>query len=359
MRSQVKEYDVIVAGAGPAGSTIGYELSRMGHSVLVLEKELLPRDKLCAGGIPRRILKLIDLPDGPMIEDRINKVEFTFRPKGRFVLESPEPLLYTVSRRHFDHMLIRRAQTAGCQVRDGEPVSGLDVEKKRVLVHTPRRMFQARVLVGADGVSGAVARLAGFRRKRRIIATLQSDVPMQPEISERYRGRVWIGFGWIRKGYTWIFPKRNHLSVGIGATIGDGEAKALRKAFQALVRSFFPQHQNAPVASFPISLGGIRQNLVRERMLLVGEAANLVHPLTAEGIYFAVRSAHLAAETVDDFLYGRITTLWPYQRRVDEEMGAFFRKSRIFSGLFYGLPRTSFRIFVKGNTKLIRYFGMD
>lgn len=359
MHSQATEYDVIVAGAGPAGSTVGYQLSRMGHSVLVLEKESLPRDKLCAGGIPRRIVKFIDLHDGHMIEDYINRVEFTFRPKGRFVLQSPEPLLYTVNRRQFDHMLIRRAQTAGCQVRDGEPVRGLSLDSKRIFVHTPRGKFQARILVGADGVSGAVARLAGFRRRRHIIPTLQSDVPMEREIRERYRGRVWIGFGWIRRGYAWIFPKRDHLSVGIGAAVGAGRAKDLRRAFKTLLRSFFPQHQDVPVASFPISLGGIRQNLVRERTLLVGEAANLVHPLTAEGIYFAVRSAHLAAETVDDFLRGRSTNLRSYQRRVDEKMGSFFRMSRIFSGLFYGLPRTSFRVFVKGNTRLIRYFGLD
>lgn len=101
------EYDVIVAGAGPAGNTVGYELSRRGFSVLILEKEELPGDKLCAGGIPWRILKLLDLQDGQMVEDRINKVEFTFRLKERFVLESFGPLIYTVRRRRFDQVLVQ------------------------------------------------------------------------------------------------------------------------------------------------------------------------------------------------------------------------------------------------------------
>jgi geranylgeranyl reductase family protein len=353
------EYDVIVAGAGPAGSTVGYELSRMGYSVLILEKEPLPRDKLCAGGIPRRILKLIDLQDSQMVEDRVTRVEFTFRQKERFVLDSPGPLVYTVNRRNFDEMLTRRAQAAGCQVRDGEPVQGLNKSRSLLWVSTPRGEYGARILVGADGVSGAVAKLGHFRRKRQIISTVQSELRMDPEDFDRYRGRIWIGFGWVRYGYAWAFPKRNHLSVGMGAAVGGGRGRDFRSAFRFLLRSLFPQHQNVPVASFPISLGGIKQNLVQGRMLLVGEAGSLVHPVTAEGIYYAIKSAQLAAGVIDDFLRGRASSLQPYQRLVNEKMGSFFRKSRIFSGLFYGLPHLSFKMFVEGNGKLIRYFGME
>ncbi|KPL19703.1 MAG: hypothetical protein AMJ92_01815 [candidate division Zixibacteria bacterium SM23_81] len=353
------EYDVIISGAGPAGSTVGYELARRGHSVLILEKETLPRDKLCAGGIPRRILKLIDLQDGQMVEDRIHKVEFTFRQKERFVLESSRPLLYTVRRRNFDHMLVQRALAAGCQVRDGEPVNGLKQEKTEVSVHTPRGQFQARILVGADGVSGAVARLGHFRIRRYFISTLQSEVDMTPETINRYRGRVWIGFGLVRNGYAWIFPKKDHLTVGMGATLGRGRAKVFRNAFQLLLQTLFPRYRGTPVASFPISLGGVKQNLVQGRVLLVGEAASLVNPLTAEGIYYAMRSAQFAAEAADGFLNNRTPHLGSYQRLVDENMGSFFRKSRIFSGLFYGLPSVSFRMFIKDNKRLIRYFGKD
>jgi geranylgeranyl reductase family protein len=353
------EFDVIISGAGPAGSTVGYELARLGYSVLILEKETLPRDKLCAGGIPRRILKLFDLQDGHMVEDRIHNVEFTFRQKERFVLESSRPLLYTVRRRNFDHMLVQRALAAGCQVRDGEPVNGLEQKKNGVCVHTPRGKFHARILVGADGVGGAVARLGHFRLRRYIISTLQSEVGMTPETMSRYRGRVWIGFGWVRNGYAWIFPKRDHLSVGMGAALGRGRAKVFRNAFRLLLQALFPRYRGAPVASFPISVGGVKQNLIQGRVLLVGEAASLVHPITAEGIYYAMRSAQFAAEAADGFLNDRAPNLRSYQRLVDDNMGSFFRKSRIFSGLFYGLPRASFRMFVKDNKRLIRYFGED
>lgn len=294
-----------------------------------------------------------------MVEDRIDKVEFTFRDRERFVLESSGPLIYTVRRRCFDQFLVQRAQSVGCQVKDGEPVEGLDLRKGRISVCTPRGERLARVLVGADGVSGAVARLGRFRRKRQIISTLQSEILMDSEALRQYRGRVWIGFGWIPNGYAWIFPKRDRLCVGMGAAVRGRRANVFRYAFRSLLGHLFPQHRDAPVSSFPISLGGIRQNLVRGRVLLVGEAANLVHPVTAEGIYYAVKSAQLAAEAVDDFLTQRTLDLEPYQRRVDEEIGSLFRKARIFSGLFYGLPHMSFRLFVKNNEKLIRYFGTE
>ncbi len=352
------EYDVIVAGAGPAGSTVGYELSRMGYSVLILEKETLPRDKLCAGGLPRRILKLVDLQDAQLVEDRIKKVEFTFLGKERFVLEASGPLIYTVQRRHFDHMLVRRAQSVGCHVLDGEPVKGLNQGRDGVRVRTSRGDYRGRILVGADGVGGIVARLGNFRRKRRIISTLQSDVPIPPEEGHRYRGRVWIGLGWVRNGYGWIFPKRTHLTVGMGAAVGRGRVGMFRRAFRALLRFHFPQQQDLPVASCPISVGGRRERLVQGRMLLIGEAANLVHPVTAEGIYYAMRSAQLAAEAGDDFLSGRASSLWSYQRRVDQRLGSFFHKGMIFAGLFYGLPRLSFKLFVKDNGNLIRYFDL-
>ena len=126
-----------------------------------------------------------------------------------------------------------------------------------------------------------------------------------------------------------------------------------------LLRYLFPQQQDAPWASFPIALSGFHQNLVRGRTLLVGEAASLVNPLTAEGIFYAIKSAMLAAETIEDLFRQRVPDLESYQRRVDHEISSYFRKAMVFSSLFYGLPRISFRLFVKNNRHLIRYFGSE
>jgi len=353
------EHDVIVAGAGPAGSTVGHELARKGYSVLILEKRSFPRDKLCAGGLPRRVLKYIDIQDGQVIEDRIHRVEFSWRPKERFVLRSDSPLMYTVQRRHFDHFLLRRAQAAGCQVLESQPVQRWEVTAGKVRVRTPGGEHIGRILVGADGVAGAVSRARGFTHRRRIIATLQSEVPLNGETAREYKGRVWIGFGWVPHGYAWIFPKGDHLAVGMGVMIRGRHAGSLKLSYRQLLRYLFPEHLQVPTSSYPIALWDPGQKLVLGPVLLVGEAGSLVHPITAEGIYYAIKSARLAGEAVDNFLSGAAPDLQSYQRRVHEEMGRFFRTSWLFSGLFYGLPRLSFRLFVNNNRYMRRYFGSD
>jgi geranylgeranyl reductase family protein len=353
------EYDVIVAGAGPAGSTAGYELSRRGYSVLILEKQNFPREKLCAGGLPRKILDLLEIREHDIIEKPIDTVEFTLRGRRRFVLRSPQPLLYTVRRSRFDRFLLQRARSAGCQVIEGQAVQDCDQRQSRMVVRTAAREYVSRVLIGADGVGGAVSRRAGFSHRRRLIATLQADLPLNDPGTGRFRDRVWIGFGWISKGYTWVFPKKDRLAVGMGAFLRGRGGAVIKDAFRRFLEELFPQHQEIPVRSAPIALYRKGQALVRGRTALVGEAGNLVHPLTAEGIYYAVKSARLAADTIDDFLSGRAADLLSYQRRIDRGMGAFFHKSWIFSGLFYGLPRVSFRLFVNDNRFLRRYFGEE
>jgi len=352
-------FDIIVAGAGPAGCTAGFELARKGYSVLILEKEIFPRDKLCAGGLPRKVLRFIDLEESQVVEDRIRNLEFSLRAGPRFVLRSNQPLMYTVRRDRFDALLLRRAGEGGCLIREGEAVRCLTLRRDRVTVRTDAGVYRGRVLVGADGVTGSVRRLAGFRSRRRMIATLQTHLPLDDALRRRFRGRVWIGFGWVAHGYAWIFPGRDRLAVGMGMASPQGRVPLMKRAFCSLLRQFSRRHEDMAISSLPISIYGRRQLLVRGPVLLAGEAGGLVHPMTAEGIYYAMKSAHLAAIAVHQYLSGQRADLLSYQRSIDREMGDFFAKSRLFSGLFYGLPRLSFRLFVNDNRYLRRYLGME
>jgi len=352
-------YDVIVAGAGPAGCTAGLELARRGYSVLMIEKQVFPRDKLCAGGLPRKVLRFIDVEKGDVVEDRIHRLEFSLRSDRRFVLESKRPLIYTVRRDRFDHLLLRKAGEQGCLIREGEAVTRLDLRRDRVTVRTDAAEYRGRVLVGADGVTGAVRRLAGFRAGRRMIAALQTHVRLDASLRRRFRGRIWIGFGWVTHGYAWIFPRSDHLAVGIGAAASRHRAPLMKRAFQQLLQQLHCRREDVHILSHPISIYGRRQPLVRGPVLLTGEAGGLVHPMTAEGIYYAMKSAHQAALAIHRYLDGQNADLLPYQRAIDQGMGSFFSKSRLFSGLFYGLPRLSYRLFVNDNRYLRRYLGME
>jgi geranylgeranyl reductase family protein len=353
------EYDVIVAGAGPAGCTAGSELAQRGYSVLILEKKIFPRDKLCAGGLPRKIQRFIDLEDNDVVEDRIRRLEFSLRSGRRYVLQSERPFIYTVRRDRFDALLLCRAKERGCLVREGEAVRRLSLKGDRVLLRTDAGTYSGRVLVGADGVAGAVRRLAGFRPHRRIIATLQTHLPLNNSLRRRFRGRVWIGFGWVTNGYAWVFPRRDHLAVGMGVASPRRRAPLLKRAFRKLLCQFSSESLGERIFSYPISIYGRRQPLVKGPVLLTGEAGGLVHPMTAEGIYYAMKSAHHAAVAAHQYLSGQRADLLSYQRTIDRDMGSFFLKSRLFSGLFYGLPRLSFRLFVNDNRYLRRYLGVE
>jgi len=352
-------YDIIVAGAGPAGCTAGLELARQGYSVLIIEKKVFPRDKLCAGGLPRKVLRFIDLEKKGVVEDRIHRVEFSLRLGRRFVLESEQPLIYTVRRDRFDQLLLRKAREQGCHVRESEAVRRLDLRRDRVTVRTDTADYRGRVLVGADGVAGVVRRLAGFRSRRSLIATLQAHVDLNEPLRRRFRGRIWVGFGWIPRGYAWIFPRRDHLAVGMGVDTSRRRVPLMKRAFQDLLQQLHCRPEDVDILSYPIHIYGRRQPLVKGPVVLVGEAGGLVHPLTAEGIYYAMKSARQAAIAVHRYLTGQHPDLLWYQRSIDRGMGSFFSKSRLFSSLFYGLPRLSFRLFVNDNRYVRRYLGMN
>ena len=352
-------YDIIVAGAGPAGCTAGLELARQGYEVLILEKEVFPREKLCAGGLPRKVLRFVDLENKDVIEDRVRQVEFSLQPDRRFVLRSKRPLIYTVRRDRFDQLLLQMAREQGCLIREGEAVRRLDLRRDRVTVRTNAAEYQGRVLVGADGVAGAVRRLAGFQSRRHLIATLQTHLALDETMRRRFQGRIWIGFGWVPRGYAWIFPRRDRLVVGMGAASSRRRGPLMKRAFQNLLRQLPCRPEDVEIRSHPISIYGRRRSLVRGPVLLTGEAGGLVHPVTAEGIYYAMKSARLAAAAIHRYLSGQRSNLLSYQRAIDQGMGSFFSKSRLFSGLFYGLPRLSFRLFVSDNRYLRRYLGAE
>jgi len=352
-------YDIIVAGAGPAGCTAGRELALKGYSVLIIEKQVFPRDKLCAGGLPRKVLRFIDVEQRDVVEDRIHRLEFSLRPDRRFILESNQPLIYTVRRDRFDQLLLRKAGESGCMIREGESVRRLVLRRDRVTVRTDAGEYHGRVLVGADGVTGAVRRLAGFRARRRLIATLQANVEMNGSLRRRFQGRIWIGFGWITHGYAWIFPRRDHLAVGMGVAAPRRRVPLMKRAFQDLLKHLHCRPDDVDILSHPIHIYGHRQPLVKGPVLLAGEAGGLVNPMTAEGTYYAMKSAREAAVAIHRYVARESADLSPYQLAIDRGMGSFFSRSRLFSGLFYGLPRLSFRLFVNDNRYLRRYLGME
>jgi geranylgeranyl reductase family protein len=331
--------DVIVVGAGPAGALCAYLLAHAGAKVILLEKSVLPRYKPCGGGLTLRALKY--LPWDPSNVIRVYAVGGELTWEGRLILKKNRaPFVAAMVRRdHFDAWLVAKAQEAGATLMDATPVLGVEELDNRVQVETPGRIFRAAYLVGADGVNSIVARrFPNFRRATGVALEAEIDVPSaELEAQGCY---LTFDFGILPHGYGWIFPKRDHLSVGVFAA-HEGRIPDL-KAYLMRFMACYPHLVKGQVRllrGHRIPLGGQRQPLHTRRMLLVGDAANLADAFLGEGISYALWSAHLASQAIWACLTDPQVGLATYTGKVQKTLGRELRFAARLGQWVYSHPK--------------------
>jgi flavin-dependent dehydrogenase len=145
------KYDIIIAGAGPTGSTLAYLLARAGLEVLILEKELLPRDKPCGGDLTHKATNLLSFPWEQVVEDIVHKAILNFRGRGGIEVNTSLPMAYMVRRSTFDSLLTAQAIQAGAHLIEGSAVEEIATEKERVLVNAGGVSYEGRIFAGGAG----------------------------------------------------------------------------------------------------------------------------------------------------------------------------------------------------------------
>jgi geranylgeranyl reductase family protein len=337
-------HDVIVIGAGPAGATLAYELAGRGIGVLVLEKEKLPRYKCCAGGVTSKAAKLLDFDISEVVEDVIYEVIFTFNLGKPYLGQHSQPLIYTVMRDVFDYFLAQRAQQLGVVLMDGQKVTQVQVATDCVEISTADNIFYSRLLVGADGAYSVVARELGMGRSMEYIAGIESEIVVPEEELAKWKSRVQIDLGCIPGGYAWVFPKRNHLSIGAGCLAS--RARYLDRHHQKFLNSLNIGSYTIARSSSHLIPTCIKGKLVwQDKVLLLGDAAGLTDPLTGEGIYNAIRSAQLAAPVLENSLMRGNVGLHDYQQVAEKKIMSELRIARTLSKNFVRFPRLAFGMF--------------
>jgi geranylgeranyl reductase family protein len=291
-------YDVAVIGTGPAGCSAATALARQGLTVLLLEKSALPRYKTCGGGLLRRAWQMLPSPPAALVESSFNSVVLNFHGEGlQFTATRPEPLVRMTMRADLDHYLATEAKNAGVILLDGCAVRQVSPAPDKVELTTERGVFKARFLIAADGVHSMTAKACGWLPLPQLAPAIEWELSLPSEEFARHGQIARFDFGFIDAGYAWVFPKRNHLSVGILTTrpANIHLAAKLETYLQSLGINRIDRIEKH---GYVIPLEPRREPLVRGRVLLVGDAAGLVDPITAEGISHALGSGRLAAEAI-------------------------------------------------------------
>jgi geranylgeranyl reductase family protein len=324
----VTRFDAVVVGAGPAGSTTAYRLAAAGASVLLVDKARFPRDKPCGGGVTLRAARVLPFSIDPVVEDVVDRFELRLGYRSSFERSSEEPLCLMTQRSRLDEFLARKAEEAGAQFRDGVPVA---YDDGRLLVEG--EPIGAGVIVGADGVNGPTARAFGLAGDHGHGVALEGNAPLDT----RYRGRLVLELGVVPGGYAWVFPKGDHVNVGVGGW--ESEGPRLREHLRRLCAVHDVDFDALTgLRGFRLPYRRAVSTFASDKVLLVGDAAGLIDPLSGDGMYEAFVSAKLAAEAI---LSGELES---YQSRVLAELGPLHGASWTAKYALDRFPRLTFAI---------------
>jgi flavin-dependent dehydrogenase len=328
-------HDVVIVGAGPAGSTAAHALASRGASVLVLDKAEFPRDKLCAGLLTWKAVDVLERVFG----------------------DAPEGLLATG--------VFNAAPAGYCiDVRLGVAVSA--VEPESGLVRTADgREFRGRFVLGCDGVASVVRRACPFdganwkagmggalefyidRDDPRLAAPAHADLRAE-------HPTVYAGF--LRAGYGWVFPHADRLAIGIG-----GHSARHGREFRAKFREFvaflgLPPELADAAKGHGLPYGNFIEKPWHGRVMLAGDAAGLVETLFGEGIYYALRSGELAAEAALAALTRQADPHALYAKGLDRDILPELVWSRKLRRVLYASQSWGFMpllCFVRGGGRLL------
>ena len=283
-----------MVGAGPAGASAALELARGGARVALLERCQLPRYKTCGGGVLGRALALLPPEVAAACPVRCLAAEVRFAEAGLdFTVRRGEPLVWMAMRAELDAAITGAALDAGAELVAPCELRGLEENGSGVRLSTSRGELRARCVVAADGAASPTARMAGFPALDSAIPALEWELEVAPDALEPFAGRALFDFSGIPRGYAWVFPKREHLSVGI-LCMRRGRARLPERLTRWLASVGLADASPGERHGWTIPVRP-RAAFARGRVLVAGDAAGLADPLTGEGITHAVLSGRLAA----------------------------------------------------------------
>ena len=294
-------YDVAIVGSGPSGASTAFYLASKGLKCIIIEKEELPRYKTCGGGFVFRGRKDMPFDIDTVIEREFRSVDIHFDSmKLFFKTERQQPIVSMVMRDAFDHLIVRRAQELGVELFQGEALEQLKLGETAEL-RTTTKLIRSRFVIGADGALSQTAKLAGWKETRRMCPALEYELKVSCDEFDRLSQKTRFDIDAAPFGYGWCFPKKEHLSVGVGNFRKNKKQPELKKCYHNYLNTIGIKNIIASSAhGFIIPTSPRQDGFVKQNVFLIGDAAGFADPLTAEGISNAIYSGKLAAEAIAD-----------------------------------------------------------
>jgi geranylgeranyl reductase family protein len=293
----MERWDAIIVGAGPAGCAAAYDLATAGRPVLLLDRAEFPRHKACAGGLTRKSLRALRYSVAPVVRETVSAIVVEKQSVEAATLASRNAVCAMTVRQELDHFCLQQTRRAGAEFALIGPISGFDINSDGVVVRTTERDYRARFLIGADGVHSRVRQLLYGESPRWFWRGFALEARVYP--TNGHRSDLIFDFAPVRRGYGWVFPKRDHLNVGLGVYDDSGAQKLDRARLSSYIHERFGDARVEHVTGQFLGFGAESAPKAEQRVFLAGDAGGFADPLTGEGIYGAIASGQAAAAAID------------------------------------------------------------
>jgi geranylgeranyl reductase family protein len=353
---QNPHYDVAIVGAGPAGALAAYELAKAGLSCVILEKESLPRYKVCGGGLIHKARKALGIDIQAAIERELYLTEFSLFGSDKTYRTPPQakPMVTMVMRDQFDQLLVKAACLQGASLIEGFELKVLQTHGDGVdLTDASGRQVSANMVVGADGANSAVGRLGGWGHFEAMAPALECELTVSDADMARFSGTARFDLDIPKDGYSWVFPKGQHLSIGVGRFFNKERINLHQTLDTYLAHLGLQSYADKTVHGFVIPLHPRKEGAILGRLFLVGDAAGFADPVLGEGLSSAILSGIAVGKAIGASGMELSRAQSHYQQYIDEEVLADLATARKLASFCYLSPSMRNWLMAQSSERLI------